>query len=75
MPKAFTSGSYCLVNTFPSLPVKPSFVFHFFRNLQKRALKAQSAGVIRSAAPPKEKEEKVEEVSIITSLNFSAVAG
>ena len=48
-------------------------MYFIFQKSTEEALKAQSAGVIRSAAPPKEKRRKVEEVSMITPLNFSTV--
>lgn len=48
-------------------------LYFIFQKSTEEALKAQSAEVIRSAAPPQEKKRKVEKVSIITSLNFSTV--
>ena len=36
MPRLFTSGSYRLVNTFPSSASQTFFCISFFRNLQKR---------------------------------------
>lgn len=60
-PELQNNNFLVLVITFPS-STHLIFCILFFQKSTGEVLKAQSAGVIKSAAPPHEKKRKVEKV-------------